>query len=188
MRYLWALGASLLISACDRPPVQRIELDEAQSAAALALNPSPDSTGAAWRIAPDGTGIDFGQEKQQPFLTLRCALAKDTAPRLAVIRHAQSQPEAKALFAVLGNGVTARLKLDATLSKTAGWRWEGLYPADAPELDVFTGLRDIEATLPGAGTLKIPGSPLPREFLGWCRRGGALLPGEVSSSPPAPSG
>lgn len=186
MRYLWALGATLLLSACDRPPVQRVELDEAQSAAALALNPSPDSAGAAWRIAPDGKGIDFGHEKQPPFLTLQCVLAKDAAPQLAVIRHAQSQPGARALFAVLGNGITARLKLDAALGKTAGWRWEGLYPADAPELDAFTGLRDIEATLPGAGTLKIAGSPLPREFLGWCRRGGAPLPGEVSSPPPAP--
>ncbi|WP_336978337.1 hypothetical protein [Altererythrobacter fulvus] len=177
---------SLIVTACDRPPVQRIDLEETQSAASLALNPAPDSEGAAWHVSADGKGIDFGQEKLPPLLTLHCVLAKDTPPQLAVIRHAQSQPGAKALFAVLGNGITARLKLDATLSKTDGWRWEGLYPADAVELDVFTGQRNIEATLPGAGTLKIAGSPLPREFLGWCRRGGLAEPQKISSPPPAP--
>ena len=63
-----------------------------------------------------------------------------------------------------------------------------LGPADAPELDVFTGQRNIEATLPGSGTLKIAGSSLPREFLQWCRLGGAAAPlppeAEPSMQPP----
>jgi hypothetical protein len=36
---------------------------------------------------------------------------------------------------------------------------------------VFTGRRDLEATLPGAGTLLIAGSGIPGEFVRWCRAG-----------------
>lgn len=182
---LFIFAAPLLLSACDRPPVQRIDLEDAQSAALLAISPSPNSEGAAWHISVDGKGIDFGQDKQPPFLSLRCLLAKAAQPQLEIIRHAQSEPGARALFAVMGNGIIARLKLDATLTKSAGWRWEGLYPADAPELDVFTGQRNIEATLPGSGTLKIAGSSLPREFLQWCRLGGLAtsLPAEPPAKP-----
>ena len=64
----------------------------------------------------------------------------------------------------MGGTATVRLKVDARQS-AAGWRWEGLYPADATELDAFTDLRGFDATLPGAGMLKAAGSPLPREFI-----------------------
>ncbi len=166
--------------------MQRIDLGASDTASALTIAPSPDTTGATWRIAADGKGIDFGKPKQSPLLSLACQISAKAAPQLAVIRHAQSEPGAKALFAVLGNGMTARLKLDAKLAPE-GWRWVGTYPADAPELDVFTGQHDIEATLPGAGTLRIAGADLPREFLGWCRRGGAQAPVAKPAISPAPA-
>jgi hypothetical protein len=72
---------------------------------------------------------------------------------------------------VLGNGVNARLKVDAKLSDNE-WRWEGSYPADAALLDVFTGPRNITATLPGGGMLEIAGSDLPQQFVTWCRNDG----------------
>ena len=163
-----------------------MELGETESAASLALNPLPDSAGARWLVSGDGKGIDFSKAGDKPLLTLRCVLAAGVKPQLALIRHAQSAPRAKALFAVLGNGITSRLKLDAKLARE-GWRWEGLYPADAPELDAFTGQRDIEATLPGAGTLLIQGSALPREFIAWCRRNGEKQPAPDAVTSPSPT-
>lgn len=172
---------AILLTACDQPQVERVELGAAESVSEFALTPSPDSEGAIWRIAGDGKGLAFGQEGAPPFLSITCQLAEDTPPQLSIIRHAQSGLGAKALFAVLGNGIISRLKVDAALADE-GWRWEGHYPADAPDWDVFTGPRDIEATLPGAGTLKLAGSGLPREFITWCRRNGDPVP----VSPPKP--
>lgn len=175
VRSACTLALVVTLAACGREPqVQRIELSESENAAALALNPLPNSFGARWHVANDGKGLELARPGGQPFLTLHCTLAQGIAPQLTVIRHAQSAPGAKALFAVLGNGVISRMKLDAKLVR-GGWHWEGTYPADAPELDAFTGKRDIEATLPGAGTLRIGGSALPREFIGWCRRNGEAL-------------
>lgn len=165
---------ALILAGCDQPEaVQRVDLREEQDMPApfAAATPAPDLAGAQWRVAADGKGIDFAVEKQRPLLTLHCTLAMKAAPQLVVIHHAQSEPGAKALFAVMGNGMTSRLKLDARLAR-AGWRWEGTYPAAAPEMDVFTGPRDLEATLPGGGTLKIAASTMPREFVHWCRNGG----------------
>ena len=68
----------------------------------------------------------------------------------------------------------SRLKMEAALDD-GEWRWEGTYRADAPELDVFTGPRELEATLPGGGSLQIAGSRLPGEFVNWCRIGGKVL-------------
>jgi hypothetical protein len=174
-----------LLAACDRPQVERVELGDAQSAAEMALTSSPDSDGASWAIAPDGKGIRFGKEGGEPYLSLTCQLGKGEPPQLTIIRHAQSEPGAKALFAVLGNGIAARLKLDAALSRD-GWLWQGHYPASAGELDVFTGPRPVDATLPGAGTLRLPGSPLPREFIDWCRRNGVDGRKTTGVSSPSP--
>jgi hypothetical protein len=170
----FCLAALLILTACGRQaPVPEATFSEDQSAATLAPNPKPDSTDAKWVIAADGRGIDFGKPAATPLLSLTCQISKNTAPpQLTVIRHARSEPGAKALFAVLGNGIVSRLKLDAALAGKEGWRWEGRYPASAPELDVFTGPRDIDATLPGGGQLHIAGSGLPREFIEWCRRNG----------------
>ncbi len=162
----------LALVACDKgAPVQRFSLDDT-SAAELVLTPSPDTTGAAWSVDESGKSIGFGLEGETPFLSLACTITTDrTEPSLTIIRHSQSEPGAKVLFPVLGNGMNSRLNLDATLAKE-GWRWQGTYPASAPELDVFTGDRTIQATLPGGGTLDIPGSTLPGEFVNWCRRNG----------------
>ena len=60
------------------------------------------------------------------------------------------------------------------------WRWEGLLAAGDPQLDVFTGPRELEATLPGGGTLLIEGSRIPGEFVNWCRAGGRVLRAEAA--------
>ena len=174
MRSAGGLALSLALVACDRQaPRPEATFNEDQSVAELALNPKPDSADARWGVGTDGKGIHFGKPAATPLLSLTCQPGKDNAaPQLTVIRHARSEPGAKALFAVLGNGIVSRLKVDAALADKEGWRWEGHYPASAPELDVFTGPRDVDATLPGGGELHIGGSGLPREFIEWCRRNG----------------
>ena len=54
----------------------------------------------------------------------------------------------------------------------AEWHWEARLPAEDPQLEVFTGTREIIATLPGRGTLEIGGGRIPGEFVDWCRAGG----------------
>lgn len=184
----------LLLTSCgSQPQVERIELGGLDSSAVITITPSPDVTDAGWKVSDNGKSLLFGKPSGAPYLTLACDLSSKAEPRIDVIRHAQSEPGAKALFAVMGNGVTSRLYLDAKLLPQ-GWNWQGSYPAGSTEFEVFNGPRDIEATLPGAGTMKLPASPLPHEFIQWCRRSGDPLPkpsidlvepAEVIPPPPA---
>ena len=176
MARLPLIVATLLsLVACDRAeePVdpQRISLDAARGEAREPL-PSPDTDDARWTVAPDGQAVAFGNAGERPFLSLACRV-KDDPPTIRVIRHAEARPGEKALFPVIGNGTISRFKADAALEDDE-WRWQAVVPADDALLEVFTGAREIEATLPGAGSLIISGSRVPGEFIAWCRRGGAV--------------
>jgi hypothetical protein len=173
-RRRWLLLPILLTACGPQPQVERIDLSDVGEASGTVLTPSPDSEGASWSLAPGGLAIQFGKDPQAPYLALTCNLSKDSPPAITIIRNAQADPGAKALFAIMGGTTAARLKVDARQSAT-GWRWEGTYPADASELDAFAATTGLEATLPGAGTLKAAGSPLTREFIDWCREGGKAL-------------
>ena len=170
------IAATLLgLTACDRAeePVdpQRISLDAARGEAREPVA-SPDTDDARWTVAPDGQAVAFGNAGERPFLSLACRV-KDDPPTIRVIRHAEARPGEKALFPVIGNGTISRFKADAALEDDE-WRWQAVVPADDALLEVFTGAREIEATLPGAGSLIISGSRVPGEFIAWCRRGGAV--------------
>ena len=176
MARLPLIVATLLsLVACDRAeePVdpQRISLDAARGEAREPLA-SPDTDDARWTVAPNGQAVAFGNAGERPFLSLACRV-KDDPPTIRVIRHAEARPGEKALFPVIGNGTISRFKADAALEDDE-WRWQAVVPADDALLEVFTGAREIEATLPGAGSLLISGSRVPGEFLAWCRRGGAV--------------
>ena len=176
MARLPLIVATLLsLVACDRAeePVdpQRISLDAARGDAREPLA-SPDTDDARWTVAPDGQAVAFGNAGERPFLSLACRV-KDVPPTIRVIRHAEARPGEKALFPVIGNGTISRFKADAALEDDE-WRWQAVVPADDALLEVFTGAREIEATLPGAGSLIISGSRVPGEFIAWCRRGGAV--------------
>ena len=176
MARLPLIVATLLsLVACDRAeePVdpQRISLDAARGEAREPVA-SPDTDDARWTVAPDGQAVAFGNAGERPFLSLACRV-KDDPPTIRVIRHAEARPGEKALFPVIGNGTISRFKADAALEDDE-WRWQAVVPADDALLEVFTGAREIEATLPGAGSLIISGSRVPGEFIAWCRRGGAV--------------
>ncbi|BBC72238.1 conserved hypothetical protein [Altererythrobacter sp. B11] len=176
----------LALSACREEaaaPLQpeRISLEDARH---IAENPlaSPNVDGATWSVSPNGQAIHYAKTGEAPFLTLECNL-RATPPQLHVIRHVTARPGEKALFPVIGNGMISRFKLDATLAD-GEWRWEGAEPAADPQLDVFTGARELEATLPGGGTLAIAGSRIPGEFVRWCRAGGRVQQAEAAEQKP----
>jgi hypothetical protein len=134
---------------------------------------SPDTSAAFWSVDEDGQSIAFGNADEQPLMSLACELDNDP-PQLTIIRHAAARPGLSALFPVIGNGMRSRFLVDARLSE-GEWRWEGTLSANDPMLDVFTGTRDITATLPGRGMLAISGSRIPGEFVNWCRLGGQTM-------------
>lgn len=182
MARLPLIVATLLsLVACDRAeePVdpQRISLDAARGEAREPLA-SPDTDDARWTVAPDGQAVAFGNAGERPFLSLACRV-KDDPPTIRVIRHAEARPGEKALFPVIGNGTISRFKVDAALGG-GEWRWEGEFLAGDPQFDVFTGPLELEATLPGGGTLKIAGSRIPGEFVNWCRAGGRVQRAEAA--------
>lgn len=169
------LAVLLLLAACqgEDEPVQgqRFSLDAARHVPPTPLV-SPDVAGAAWTVAPGAQALAFGRPGEPPLLTLACDLRQAPA-RLRIVRHVPARPGQKALLPVIGNGTISRFKVDAALTD-GEWRWEGVLPASDPSLDVFTGPRELEATLPGGGTLLIAGSRIPGEFVTWCRAGGRM--------------
>ena len=164
----------ILLAAChgEQEPVQaqKFSLDAARHVPATPIG-SPDTAGAAWSVTTNGQAIDFGRPGA-PLLTLACDL-RTTPAQLRIVRHVAARPGEKALLPVIGNGTISRFKVDATLA-SGEWRWEGALPASDPSLDVFTGPRELEATLPGGGMLLIGGSRIPGEFVNWCRAGGRM--------------
>ena len=170
----------LFLAACggDAPDqAQRISLEEARARPAEPAA-SPDTSAAVWRVTEDAQAIEFGLPGGAPLLTLACQQRAEPA-QLTIVRHVAARPGQKALFPVLGNGMVSRFKVDAALHD-GEWRWEGEQPASDPMLDVFTGPRDLEATLPGGGTLLIKGSRIPGEFVNWCRAGGRVQRAEAA--------
>ncbi len=174
----FTLPLLLALTACGESQVERIDFQEAEGVHAPTLTPSPDSEGANWSLAADGMTIGFGKDPQAPYLSLACELSQDEEPRITVIRHAPADPGAKALFAVLGESLTARLNLDAEIVD-GDWQWQGSYPASSPQITAFASDKKLQATLPGAGTIDMPASPLPAEFIAWCSAGGRALEPQV---------
>src|SRR5690606_1411427 len=141
------LATCLLLAACgdgaDAPvQAQRSSLEEARAKVAEPLL-SPDTEGASWAGTADARAIGLGQLGAEPFLTLACDV-RGAPATLTIIRHVPARPGQKALFPVIGNGMISRFKVDAAL-RTGEWHWEGTVPASDPQLDVFTGPRELQA-------------------------------------------
>ncbi len=148
---------------------QRIALDKVPSHGEEPL-PSPDTTGASWTASANGHALDFDKPGERPFLTLACNPATDP-PQITIIRHVRSHAGEKALFPVIGHGRISRFKVDAA-HVDGEWRWQGTLPADDPQLEVFDTTHDLEATLPGGGTVKANGSDAPGQFIAHCKEQG----------------
>lgn len=158
---------SLTLTACGPQgdgAVQRVTLDELPRGPSEPL-PSPDIAGATWAAAEGRASVGFGKPGAAPFLTLDCT----DGGLVRIIRHAAADPGAKAMLAVIGNGLISRLPIDAAEFQ-GGWRWEAALPAADPGLDAFDSGGTVEATLPGAGMLTMADSELPGQFLSDCRQ------------------
>ncbi|ANY19743.1 hypothetical protein A6F68_01226 [Tsuneonella dongtanensis] len=173
MRRLSIIALAAL-AAC-RPPasdryVERIALDDEASAPQV-LMVSPGTEGAIWAGSGGPERIVFGHPGKAPLLALECA---DGGAMLKVTRFAPTEARAKGMMALIGNGHVERLKIDALAAgEKRGFFWQGRYDPADPRLDALTGVRGLELTIPGAGTLKLPGSPRPAELIERCRRLGA---------------
>ncbi|MFC4256519.1 hypothetical protein GRI97_09675 [Altererythrobacter xixiisoli] len=180
-RLLLVLTGCALLGACnngsnsqeseDASQTERIALDELPRTAADPIA-SPDTKEARWAVSEDGQSIRFGMNGGPPMFSLECKIRQDPT-QVTFIRHLPARPGQKALLPIIGNGVIVRLKVDATVDKGA-WVWEGTLPSADPQLNVFTGRGEMEATLPGGGTLVIAGSHVPGEFISWCRARGRV--------------
>ena len=169
------LALPLLLAACQpaadsAPEATQLSLDEIRLRHELPLA-SPDTARGVWRVAEGNRAITFGNSGASPWLTLECRLAPDQPPVLAIIRHAPGRAGQSALFAVMGNGEVARLPAEPVI-EGASSHWEASLPAADPRLDLFIGPGDMRATLPGKGAIAIPPSPVPGQFVQWCRTGG----------------
>jgi hypothetical protein len=181
----------ILLAACQPPQrdeaaVERIDLDAAIERAPPVNGGLPDAAGAAWELALDNRSLRFANPAGEPLLSLACELPSGGDPRILIVQHAPAPPGAKALFAIVGNGMVARIAMDARNGGSA-WRWEGRLSAATPKLDVLTGDREVAATMPGGGEIALGASDLPRRLIEWCRNRGAPPPSPAASPSPSPT-
>lgn len=172
IRHAGLIGLSLVCVASCRPPAAddyAARMDgqtEPAANASAAQAESPDISNAIWAISGKGTRLLYGAPGERPLLVLSCEGDK-TAPMLRVLRRAPADPHAKALLALIGNGHAERLPINARWNGR-DWIWEGIYAASDPRLEVFSGPREVEVTLPGGGSLVLEPSPLPRALIESC--------------------
>lgn len=165
---LLCLAAACQPAKPDAAAFERIDLDAPVERAKGHDGGLPDATGAAWEFAPDSKSVRFANPAGEPLLSVACYLPPDAPPRIRFVQFAHAQPGAKALFAMVGNLRVARVAMDARLQDKR-WLWVGSEPADANKLEALMGTREVIATMPGGGEIKLAGSPLPRQLIESCR-------------------
>ena len=177
-----ALLPLIALAGCNPPAADRYvaRVGVAERDAPSAPITTPDTKGAAWVASPASPErLLYGKPGQPPLFALECT-GEAAAPALIYTRFAAADAYAKAILALVGNGYVTRLKIDATRSGN-GWLWRGSAPASSPDFEGFTGGRQVEATVPGAGSLILNPSPLPGELISRCR---SLAPQAVPESAP----
>ena len=178
--------ACIGLAACQ-PPAADNYAERAPEAphreAPMAPIDSPDTENAIWSPVKGGSRIVYGTPGKTPLLALAC-VADGQRRIVRVTRFVTADPEAAAIMAIIGNGHRARLPVPAVWNGH-GWLWEASYPAALPDLDVFTGMRAIELTVPGAGTVSLNPSPLPGQLVEDCRSNSQ--PGPPPDRPASPA-
>lgn len=170
MRRAIALSTFLLAAAC-KPPASD-EYVERSRIAGDATGPSepidsPDTEGAIWAPAGKPQRLLYGKPGERPMMALECETAQGI-PLVSYTRFVAADAHAKAILALIGNGHVSRLKIDAA-EHNGTWLWKGAVTAEDAALDVLTGAREVEATVPGAGSVILNPSTLPGELIENCR-------------------
>jgi hypothetical protein len=94
---------------------------------------------------------------------------------IRIARFAPADKNAGALLALIGNGAIGRLEVDA-VRQGARQIWQGQAAAEDIGWEPLSGPREITATVPGAGLVRLNPSPLPMAFLAACRNSGPAAP------------
>lgn len=187
MRRLSVLVPLALIGACKPPAsddyVERTRIGTPAQGPSEPID-SPDTEGAIWAPAEKGARLLYGKPGERPLFAIEC-LDGAGEPMLGYTRFAKADPHAQAVLALIGNGHVARLKIDAAQVGDR-WRWEGAIAASDQRLDVLTGAREVEATVPGAGSVILNPSALPGELVEQCRARGEELSAEPAPTAPSP--
>ena len=169
MRSAFPLGL-LALAACQPPAadsyVERSDIRPATRQASEPL-PSPDTQGAVWAEVEGQDRLIYGKPGKAPLFAIACVLDGDQVG-LRLTRYSPADRGAKAFMAVIGNGHVARLKVDAVPVGDVTL-WQGETSIDNQRLEALTGARGVEATVPGAGTLKLNASNRPGVLIERCR-------------------
>lgn len=128
---------------------------------------SPDTQGAIWARSGGDNRLIYGKPGERPLMALACE-SRDGEPVIAYTRFARADPRAKAILALIGNSHVARLKIDAQRNGKV-WIWQGAVPAGSTDLEALTGPRQVEATVPGAGSVILNPSAEPGALIAQCR-------------------
>ena len=188
MRRLLALLPLTVLAACKPPAsddyVERTRVGEPAAGPSEPID-SPDTENAIWAPAASGQRLLYGTPGERPLFAVEC-LSDGSEPMLGYTRFARADADAQAVLALIGNGHVARLKIDAVQIGDV-WRWEGAVAADDARMDVLTGTRQVEATVPGAGSVILNSSPLPGELVETCRAPDQAVTAEAAESDPSPA-
>ena len=183
MRTNLVAGAAVicLVSACKPPPTDAdLTRELPESVPTFASKPlaSPDTEGAQW-VETSPRRIVYGIPGKPAQMALECLPDKDE-PKFRITRISPADEGAGALLALIGNGAIGRIEVDA-VEIGGRFLWQGEVRADDPRLDPLIGDKELTATVPGAGLVKINPGPLPAELLAICRG----IPIEEVLEPPA---
>ncbi|MXO90809.1 hypothetical protein [Pontixanthobacter aquaemixtae] len=165
------VSSAIALSAC-KPAATDDYVDRAQrvEAGEFASAPieSPDTEGAVWVDSDRPDRLIYGKPGATPLFALACETVEGQR-MVHLTRFAIADPQATALIALVGNGHAAHLPIKAEWNERV-WLWEGYYFAQSPALEVLTGPRRVEATLPGAGSVILNASQRPAELIEACRQ------------------
>ena len=171
MRLILCAGV-LLLAACKPEASESHAARQAPEPAVTMASeglPSPDTQGAVW--APAGEQrLVYGKPGEAPLMTLACSDGNVVIERLV-----RADEGAKGVLAMIGNAHVVRLFVDAEPvddSPDAQHRWIGRFDAANGDLDVLSGTGQVEATIPGAGSVILNPSGLPGELIAACRSPG----------------
>ncbi|NCP19897.1 MAG: hypothetical protein GW855_12145 [Erythrobacter sp.] len=174
MRFAFAImPLALTLAACQPPAADRYEeRAEPPDTARYASEPqpSPDAENAVWAPSTQPLRLLYGIPGQQPFAALACE-PEGERPTIRITRFARADEGAQALMAIIGNGHRERFPVESVDNGRA-FLWEGTVPAGSDRLDVLTGIRSADLTIPGAGTLVLNASTAPRDLIEACRLAG----------------
>lgn len=180
-----AICALILIVAACQPPAadnyaERGEVLDKTAHASDPL-PSPDTQGAIWAAVAGQDRLLYGKPGEPPLFALTC-LAGGDGFAIRFTRYSPADEGAKAFMALIGNGHVGRFKVDAVPAGKAAL-WQGETSVDDERLDVLTGGNAIEATIPGAGSMKLNASSLPGQLIEACSAQASALLSAKANQP-----